>query len=285
MKKKAKKNLSLLTDVWLLIFIAFLAITAILMTVSGHVLANAVFLGIALVLLLLTYFGGIVVGLIGNFIFVFGQIIWMIYLNEQPHASLPVVLSFWLVMPLILSVSLYFFTEDVQAIQDQNGKLKTALIEHGAFDSETNLRTNAAFVQDTRVAIENNHRFDLPVTLMVFRIRYYEEIRRMLSSEQIESLLRELSEMIDDVTRVNDLVYYLEDTIPTWGVILYTDEAGAKIVSERVKAQLAQGLELSNKSKDVNIALTSGIASWNDESMKEPYDLTKAVLKEMEYDV
>lgn len=285
MRKRSNQKLSLMTDIWLLVFIALMGITAILMTITGHSLTNAIFLGITLSLLVLTYFWGIVIGLIGNFTFVFGQIIWMIYLNAQEHATLPLGLSFWLIMPIALSVALYFFTINVQAMQLQNGELQTALIEHGAFDSNTNLRTNTAYIQDARVAIENNHRFDLPVTLMVFRIRYYEEIRRMLSQDQLAQLVRELSQMIDGVTRVNDLAYYLDNRVPTWGVMLYTDLAGAAIVNERVKDKIVKNLEFSNKFKDINISLTSGIMSWDDEKMSGPYDLVEAAVKEIEYDV
>lgn len=285
MKKRVNQKLSLMTDVWLLVFIAVATLTAILMTVSGQVMANTIFSGLTLIVLLLTYFSGIVSGLIGNFALIFGQVGWMVYLNTQPHAALPLALSFWLIAPLILSVALYFFTTDVLALQTQNNVLKTALVEHGAFDSTTNLRTNSAYVQDVRVAIENNHRFELPVTLMVFRVRYYDEIRRMLSPEQLEKMILDLSQTIDGATRINDLAYYLDDHVPTWGVILYTDEAGAKIASGRVKTKLAQSLELSGKTRDLNVTLTTGIASWNDKQMQEPADLVRAAIKEMEYDV
>ncbi|GBG95317.1 diguanylate cyclase [Ligilactobacillus salitolerans] len=285
MKKKTLKNLSLQTDVWLLVFMALFAATAILMTMSAHLLVNTVFIGILAALLLLTYFYGIVAGLIGNFAFIFVQAVLMIYYNTQAHVSLPLELSFWLFLPLLLCVALYFFTQDVCALQEQNRELKTSLVEHGAFDSQTNLRTTNAYLQDAQVAIENNYRFDLPVTLMVFRIRYYEEIRRLLSDQRLEKLLLQLSQTVDGATRTNDLAYFLDDQVPTWGVLLYTDKAGAQIAGERVKQKLDESLSSAAENKQLNITLTMGVVSWDEQEMKEPYDLVRGALKEMEYDV
>ncbi|WP_285183769.1 hypothetical protein, partial [Mycobacterium tuberculosis] len=79
------------------------------------------------------------------------------------------------------------------------------IMKRGAFDEQTNLRTTVAYTQDAQVFIETNRRFQLPVTTVIIRVRYYNEIRRMMSEQQYRDLLRLVSDTITSATRDNDI--------------------------------------------------------------------------------
>lgn len=283
MSQDSRNNLY--SDIYLLIFVALMCFTGILMSVTGHLYINIIYMGLTILSILITYFYGIFAGLIENLFFIFVQIIVMIYLNGAMSHRVPLELSFWLVMPTLLSVVIYFMTTKQRELQTTNNELRNALIEQGAFDTETKLRTMVAYVEDAQVFIETNRRFNLPVTTIIIRIRYYNELKRMMSQAQMKELLKVTSDIITSTTRDNDITYYLDDTLPTWGSLLYTDDIGAKIAAERIRKSFAVGINTVPTLESLKISLVIGVSSWDAETMKTPYDLIDSAVKETEYDV
>lgn len=279
------KRINVLSDVYLLIFLTAMAALTILFGLMPHyLLINSLYLGLTIFSILITYFFGIIPGLVENLLFIFVQAIVMIYMNTVAD-HIPLGLAFWILVPSILSFIFYGLSTKQRQLQKRNEELRTTLAEQGAFDSETDLRTTVAFLQDARVFIENNKRFQLPVAMAVFRIRYYNELKRMMTDTQLKELLKNTSKIITNTTRDNDVAYYLDNSIPTWGVILYTDEAGARIAAERVKTNFTDQIPRSGQLKNMNINLLAGVAQWDKDTMNEAYDLVNKALKETEYDV
>ena len=140
-------------------------------------------------------------------------------------------------------------------------------------------------MQDANVFIETNRRFNLPVSTIIIRIRYYEELKRMMSAEQQKFLLEITSNVITRSTRENDVTYYLNNELPTWGILVYTDANGAKIAAERIKENFKKNLAGNEQLNGLNISLAIGISMWNADEMNSPYDLIDGGVKEIEYDV
>ena len=107
----------------------------------------------------------------------------------------------------------------------------------------------------------------------------------MLSDQQLNRLLTETSKIIIDTTRDNDVAYYLQQVVPTWGLILYTDRGGATIAANRIKQNFNNSLSLSTELSTLNISLNVGISEWNRENMNSPHDLIDQAIKDSEYDV
>lgn len=282
---KDDQRVSLGADLYLLLFLALFSITAVLMTLTQNAWLNALYLGLTVILILLTYFFGLIVGLSANLLFIFGQILVMIALNTIQHSEIPVLMIFWLIMPLLLSATFYGMTHNQIKLQKSNAKLRADIMARGAFDEETNLRTTVAYIQDAQVFLETNRRFNLPVTTVIIRIRYYKEIRKMMSNEQYLELLKLVSETITTTTRNNDVVYLLEQNNPTWAILLFSNQDGAKVAAERIKANFEANLREAVNLKNLEILLVVGIASWTPEKMHSPYDLMNTGIKEIEYDV
>ncbi|KRL20593.1 hypothetical protein [Lentilactobacillus kisonensis] len=137
---------SLQADIYLLLFLGLLTLTAILMTASGHLLLNTIYIGLTVVSILITYFWGIIPGLVENLLFIFAQIVVMVYLNLAQGPQIPLTLTFWLIVPLGLSFFVYQMTAEQRQLQWQNQRLRSNLIEQGAFDEQTKLRTMVAMV-------------------------------------------------------------------------------------------------------------------------------------------
>ncbi|WP_268912470.1 GGDEF domain-containing protein [Lentilactobacillus sp. SPB1-3] len=283
MNDDARNNL--LSDIYLLAFLALMGLTALLMSFTGNVILNTIYMALTILSIIITYFYGIYAGFVENLVFIFLQVIAMFYIHGVNPEHLPISLVFWLIMPMLLSGCVYQMTTKQREIQSSNNNLRKAIAEQGAFDTETNLRTTIAYVQDANVFIETNRRFNLPVSTIIIRIRYYEELKRMMSVEQQRFLLEITSNVITRSTRENDVTYYLNNELPTWGILVYTDSDGAKIAAERIKENFQKNLATNEQLNGLNISLAIGISMWNADEMNSPYDLIDGGVKEIEYDV
>lgn len=274
----------LYTDVCLLLFLALIGIMAILMALTGHVLLNTIFLFCTLAVLLITYFFGIIASLITNLGFIALQTIIVIYQYLDGTQTIPWGLTYWMILPLLLSVTLYFMTKNQVKLQKINGALRANIIEQGAFDDETKLRTTVAYMEDAAVFIETNKRFKLPVTTIIVKIRYFNDLKRMMGQEQLRNLLKLTSNVIKQATRDNDITYLLNNEDPTWAILLFTDTDGAQIAANRIKQAFDKQLNNSSLAS-LAIAMVVGVATWNPEEMKNPHDLIDAGVRKTQYDV
>lgn len=276
---------NLMADVGLVVFLTLMSLTTILVNVSEYFIWSLVYLAVTVLLMMVTYFYGLIPGLLSNLLFIFSQIVITAYMNMQMHSTISYKMALWLILPGLLCMTLSLMMRRQQELQLRNRQLRTQLVEQGAFDAQTNLRTMVAFVTDARVYIENNRQFDLPVTMLVFRIRYYQELQKMLSEEQVQTLLQLISNTLTRESRDNNLTYYLNQQTPTWGMILHVDEAKAAMIVDQLKREFIYQVAHNGQLKNIDTSLVTGVACWDPGEMQNPYDLMHESIRETEYDV
>lgn len=284
MRNKNSKE-HLYGDVGLLAFLLMLAIAAVLMVLSQNIVVNIVYLIITVGILIITYFMGIIPSLLANMVFIAFQTVVMLYEYFGLNREVQWTLIFWLVIPMLASVALYSMTRSQIALQKANNELYAELVEKGAFDQQTNLRTTVAYVEDAGVFIETSRRFDIPVITLIIKIRYFNDLRRMMSERQLQLLLKVTSEVIKGSTRGNDITYLLDNNDPTWAVLLYSNAAGGRIVAQRTKDIFEKSIKKSPELADLAISMVIGVSEWDAEEMDNPYDLMNDGIKETQYDV
>ncbi|MQS75578.1 diguanylate cyclase domain-containing protein [Companilactobacillus halodurans] len=284
MENHDAKN-SLYEDIGLLLFLTLFSAAAILMVLSGNILLNVIYLFCTILLLMITYFFGILPSLIANIIFICIQVVIMVYQYVTSITHIPWQLSFWMLIPILMSLALYSMTQNQVALQKANRELRTTLVERGAFDEQTNLRTTVAYIEDIAVFAETNRRFKIPVATAIIKIRYFNDLKRMMSAQQLRQLLQLTSDAIKEKTRNNDITYLLDNEDPTWAILLYTDDKGADIATKRIEEGFEKRLEEDSSLNNLAISMKVGIALWNGETMKTPYDLMNEGIHETQYDV
>ncbi|WP_125568669.1 GGDEF domain-containing protein [Companilactobacillus insicii] len=285
MESKDQQRSSLLADVGLLMFLVLFSATAILMSLSGQILLNVIYLFGTVALLMLTYFFGIMPSLIANIMFIAMQATIMIYQYVAKGSEIHWQIAFWMIIPILLCLTLYCMTYNQLKLQKANAELRTAMVEQGAFDEQTHLRTTVAYMEDAAVYAETNKRFKLPVTTAIIKIGYFNDIRRMMSDNQLTSLLQMTTNVIKDKTRINDIIYLVNNDDPTWAILLFSNADGAQIATNRIKQGFDERLEKNAELSTMAISLVVGIASWDGEKMKTPYYLMNAAVRETQYDV
>lgn len=281
---KQDERRSVRSDLDLMACVFLAALLAVFMMLSGHVLLNTFYMGVLVLMLLLTYFFGIVTGMAANMLFIFAQALYMLYLN-MTGGKVQLELTFWLIIPVFINLAFYAMTEELRTIQADNAALRKEMVEHGAFDEQTQLRTTVSFLEDAGVFIETNKRFKIPVSVVVIRIRYFSDMQNMLGTTRIRELIKLASDSISHATRNNDISYILNRDNPTWAVLLFADEAGANVAAQRIRDWVQQELDKSSDLRDVDLQLRVGVTQWDSDKLKNPNEFMEAGIKELEYDV
>lgn len=279
------KRASLYEDIGLLMFMLMISVMAVVLAISDAIEINIIYLFITIAILITTYFMGILSSIIVNMGFIGIQIVVMLYQYIGTNHVVRWELITWLIFPIALSFTLYFMTKSQVALQKSNSELRSALVERGAFDAQTNLRTMVAYVEDAGVFIETNRRFQIPVTTLIIKIRYFNDLRRMMSDRQLQTLLRLTSETIKDSTRGNDITYIIQNEDPTWAILLYSDAAGATTAADRIKASFERNVKKDPELMNLAISMVVGVSAWDPDTMNNPYDLMNSGIDETQYDV
>ncbi|MFD0588701.1 diguanylate cyclase domain-containing protein [Paenibacillus sp. GCM10027627] len=278
----------LLSDGGFLLFIILCFIAILFMPGgSGRDFQSMVLLNVAFLIAILTYFTNVTAGLILNILFIFAYGTYTLYQSVVAVGN-PVGAQtyFWLLMTPLFTGAIWMFSYGVQRIQRENETLRTANTQLATVDQNTNLKNSLSFQNDATVFMALSNRYDIPLTLLVVQVRYWNEVRRMISDNQMTDVLYEMSQLGQTSIRTNDSLYMLDQETATWGLLLFTDSDGANIVINRLKENVAHFNE-DEKTNDfkVEFQLRIGKFEYSADTVQSPLEFIDKARKQLEFDV
>ncbi len=283
-----KQNRSdFITDIGFLLFIllCFISVAFIADNPTDY-LANIIFLNIAFLLVIITYFTNLTLGLILNIVFIFGYATYILYETVTKGTEYTLGSYFWLIMTPLFTVAAFLFTRNTTKLQLENAVIKSQNEYLGTIDQDTLLKNIVSFQNDEAIFASISKRYDMPLALLVVKVRHWKELKRFQSSEEMRVALQDISALLESCIRTSDVLYLLDKEEATWGLLLITDDPGTKLVSERIKKRIseANNTEFATKYR-VRIELRVGAKLYDPETIKTPLDFIEAAEKELEYDV
>ncbi|AIQ55344.1 diguanylate cyclase domain-containing protein [Paenibacillus sp. FSL R7-0331] len=278
---------SLASDLGFIGFLVLMFICVVFIAGSGSgYVQNIIILNIAFLLALVTYFTTVTAGLTLNLAFIFIYGLFVVYQTVSRGETIGVSTYFWLIMVPLITVMMWIFTSSSRELQAENERLKKATANLATVDENTDLRNSVAFQKDASLFTGISTRYSIPLTLLVVKVKYWSEIRRLIPEEQLSEAIYDVSQLSQSSIRTNDALYLLDKDDATWGLLLFTDHEGAKIVIERIKLKLQQlnENEFSGKYK-VNLGLKIGAVQYEAATIENPLDFIVQAKKQLEYDV
>ncbi|UQZ34026.1 GGDEF domain-containing protein [Paenibacillus sp. PK3_47] len=278
---------SLISDLGFLGFLLLMFICIVFIAGSpDQYLQNIIILNIAFLLALVTYFTTVTAGLTLNLAFIFLYGFFVVYQTVTQGGTVGVDTYFWLIMTPLLTVVIWIFTSGVRELQAENERLEKKTSSLAAVDENTDLRNSISFQKDASLFTGISTRYEIPLTLLVIKVKYWSEIRRLIPEEQLSEAIYDVSQLSQSSIRTNDALYLLDKEDATWGLLLFTDSEGAKIVIERIKYKLQQlnDTGFSGKYK-VNLGLKIGAVQYDPAAVENPFDFIVQAKKQLEYDV
>lgn len=285
---RRNENYSLNTDIYIILLLVCSIMTAIFVGISSNLMIlNCIFLAITCFLVLITYFLGLLAGLIFNLLFVFIQGSYVLYADVVLGKELDLWLIVWIFLPLIWSLLVSFMTRNLQKLQEENLSLRESNARNLGYNSETDLRTMRSYRQDAEVFIETHKRFDIPVSTGIISIRYFYQIMNILTEEQQHHLIKRLSDILSESFRNNDIVYSIDGVggVSQWGVLLFADYDGAMVAMDRIKQRVTTLLREDKELGKYDIQISIGVVEYNEDKIKSVSQFIDSAQHVLQYDV
>ncbi|MBD8499299.1 diguanylate cyclase domain-containing protein [Paenibacillus arenosi] len=283
-----KRNQSnLLSDGAFLLWIVMTFVSIIFIAGDpNRYILNIILLNVALLVAIITYFTSLTIGLILNVLFIFGYGTFTLYQTLMQGSALEGHHYFWLIMTPVFTIVAWMITFSNQKMQAENEQLLKRNQSLATMDENTDLKNSRSFQKDATIFMALSKRYQIELTLLVVKVRYWDELKQMVSREQMTELIYDLSKLSETSIRMNDSLYMLNSDDPTWGLLLFTDREGASIVINRIKDKVAafNAVESTGKYK-IDLDLIIGAIEYEAETVSTPLDFIAQARKQLEYDV
>ncbi|KMT39135.1 hypothetical protein [Melissococcus plutonius] len=273
------KDLSLLFEVLLLIVVSIFMGTHV-----NPFFFNLICLLVTTLLILITYFAGLVPGLTFCVIFIFGQIGYVVY-NYIYNDVFYYGSLFWQIMPLLYCLCIYLVTYQIKKAENLINELQINRDRFSVLDNETNLRTIRIYTDDfaflSNVAIKIKH----PLYIVIIQISYWDSVKRLINNEQLKLLLHLITNAIEASKAEAYIVYMIDHTNPTWASLTFANENQIKVFKELVKENFEEQLLYSEALAHLNIGLVISYYKYDSEEVKDAGDFLNLGINALQYDV
>lgn len=206
---------------------------------SGNFLQNSLILCIVSAIILITYFTSLVFGLIVDAVLIF--LLFGYTLINSFNTGIPVSwnIYFWILWSPLITVAVAMYTAQTTALQSENETLRSQLNKVSMVDLKTGLRNLRDFENETNVYMKISARYNMPLELIIWKLRYQSDLEKMMEHNDMENVIRMISDEISTSLREEDSVFLINDDPYEWAVLLFTDQQNGKIVIDRIQNNIA----------------------------------------------
>lgn len=280
-------NLLKKIDSYLLILLLEIFIVVTLSTFiqnSDLAILDFIMLCVTFFTVMITYIGGLVIGLILCSIIIFIYASYIFYMNLIKGVEIQYISYIWMISIPLLSFTIGKLGHNISQLQKSNMKLIENHKSLVTIDKDTGLGNIKLFYMNLDKEISKAKRHNAPCTLMLIKLPYYKEIKKIIGENKTSKLMKEISDIILSSTRNEDDSYTLEnDTLAI--VMPVTDFQGALIVKNRIKERIVElNLDLKSEKNYVNVDVKIAIVEYRDE-IKNSMEFKLLAEEELQYDV
>ncbi|MBR2275414.1 MAG: GGDEF domain-containing protein [Lachnospiraceae bacterium] len=147
------------------------------------------------------------------------------------------VVFLWLLIPGLTVLGATLYVRGQKKLQTENALLRRQVEELVMIDPLTNLYNLRSMFMDMQTQVSFAERNNQHISLMVIKMKYHEELKKVLKKAQYEQVLIKVSKYVVSTVRLEDRVYAIDDE-GSLAIILTTDKAGCKSVVERLNHKL-----------------------------------------------
>lgn len=283
--KNNKTNL--ITDFSYIAFIFLLFITVAFISMDTSFFnVNIVILSAVSMVMILTYFTNLIVGLSASAVLIFVGIATVLYLGLQKGFPIPNLLYFWCVMLPAYTICIGYLSKNSNKLQKQVIQLEKNIAELVTIDDTTGLKNQKQFMSDTDAYMHIATRYKMKLALMVAELRYQDDVERIVGKQNMRDIVIHVSQALVQSMRNEDLVYIVDTERYCFAVLMMTnDYDGIHIAVERTKKRIAE-INMNDivRFANVDLNMRMGYATMEQE-YETALDFLNAAKHELEFDV
>ena len=270
-----------------MMFAAFIG-AAIVIYLAGaeNFAANIIAVVAMAACIIIAMFGLMTLSIVAACIFTLSLLAIKIVAMVSEDAQMSPAFYAWIPIMAVAMVGTALFLKGIQRLKLEKNVLATQVQELIMIDPLTGLYNLRSLFMDIQTQISFSERNKVPITLMIVKLRYPAELKRVLKKNEYNTAIKDLAGVICDTVRLEDRVYSV-DPDGVFAVILTCDKAGAKIVKERLSANLEKPDKFENVTdKPIRVEVKIGYAQYvKDKFNRDAQSFKKAAEDEADYDV
>ena len=281
-----EKNVSvsrkiLLQDLGILLFMISVAAAALITALGGRdtlyqnvAMMLAVLLSSVLLAMRAKVAGAVTAGLT---ILVFAA--YKLYMRFSYAAAIEWTAFLWPFIVLGALGGMTLFISLFSVIEGVNGVLNKRLDELTVMDPLTGLENMRSMVMSLKRYMALSRRNGTEMGLMMVRLRYADEIKKVLTRAQFGDLRHNMAIAVQDTLRLEDRVFSIDEN-GSLGIIYFSKEAGVTVVKSRVLSAVTNKDMLPDLNEQALTVELSAVykqydASYGDDVMRYISDLEK----------
>ncbi len=197
-----------------------------------NMIMNAVAMTLVFIIVIITYFSSITVGLVINIVVIFAYATYLIVGVITQGQTVDLNSYFFMVISPALTISTGMAFRRNTHLETQNTELKKQLTLTEV-DLETGLHTMRALERDLTAYRSIAERSGLKILIIVWVYRYPVELRRMLGYRAFRAVSLKMTEEAKKSFRKSDRLYLLSEN--RWAALTLSDEPDEKAILERLR--------------------------------------------------
>lgn len=212
---------------------------------------------------------------------------YKIYTAILMHNNFAMISFLWIVVPIMAVVGMYLYVNGNDGLALENALLKKQIAELVMTDPLTGLYNLRSMFMDIQTQISYSERNETAISLMIIRLRYPNEMKKVLKTSEYEKVVKQLSLLLVDTVRLEDKVYSIDDN-GGFGIILTCDRSGTKIVENRLREKLKDPKWFENVSakNQIRTEVKIGYLQYDkNKYMRDANAFKEDVEAEVDYDV
>ena len=190
--------------------------------------------------------------------------------------------------PALLGLSLggvTLFISFYSTIEGLNGILNKRLDELTVIDAVTGMENLRSMVGSLKRYMALSERNGTSMGLMMVRLRYAEEIKKVLTRTQFNDLRHILADTVQHALRLEDRVFSIDDN-GSLGIIYFSVAAGAPVVKQRIISVVQQkNMVPSLAGQTLNVEVSVVFKEYEKSLGKDAMKFISDVEKEFAYEV
>ena len=271
----------LLQDLGILLFMISVAAAALITALGGRdmlyqnvAMMLAVLLSSVLLVMRAKVAGAVTAGLT---MLVFAA--YKLYMRFSYAAAIEWTAFLWPFIVLGALGGMTLFISLFSVIEGVNGVLNKRLDELTVMDPLTGLENMRSMVMSLKRYMALSRRNGTEMGLMMVRLRYADEIKKVLTRAQFGDLRHNIAIAVQDTLRLEDRVFSIDEN-GSLGIIYFSKEAGVTVVKSRVLSAVANKNMLPDLNEQALTVELSAVykqydTSYGDDVMRYISDLEK----------
>lgn len=194
--------------------------------------------------------------------------IYKIYQWSVYGIAITAVAYAWVFIPIATVGALWLFGQGMTQIELKNELLREQVEELVVIEPTTGLYNRRGLYTELNRQMSYARRNSTKLAVLELRLKYEQELRRILSQNQFAMLRQRMAELVENSLRMEDRLYAI-DQEGTLVAVLNTDKAGAELVERRLKSVLSDEKAFANiVDRTLKVEIKAGAVEYDQRKWK-----------------